>query len=843
MRVVNRRIAASLAAAAAMFAAPFAQAVQFQIGEDINGTLNSVFTAGAGIRMEDRSVNNVGKANLDPNVCGGTAQSCQGVFKDQTHPARTLARSPGQAFLNADDGNWNYDRGDLTQAVFKVTQDVSLTWGDYGFFGKWLYFYDFVNNNFTEFHPNLITNENKGRTGCGPNSNSTCTNNTTFTTAYGPGEPTYLKRTDGETLRQIGTDLQIFDYYIFGSNTLPIGENGHNFSWKLGSQTLNWGESTALVINSVNQVNPVNANNLFRVGFDLSELFTPTRMAFLSTDIVEGVTLETYYGFEWKPLEIPAAGSFFSFADLSSYNGGPQGSSISFGGPAEDPDVCTVPSNGTNPNSGCGSPTNNPLSGLTGTALTIRRLGDHNPSQTGQYGLSVKYFADWLNNGTQLSFYFENYHSKLPYVSFMSSDESCARMGDNGSNPGGGANINATSGPELIAACPGLPVITGDPATSTSNAVPIDTVRYQVEYPENIRLFGASFNTTLGDFSLQGELSYRPNLPLQIDLQDLTFLALQPMLSRCHDTSGPCTGTTGGLSSVDNVQYGSSDFQPYPGVTAYNDTFDLGVGAADGSARSFPSFIGAYRGIPAGEQPANSYIRGWERFGVWQMDLGATYVEGATDNVIGADQVIWLFELGAQFVPGLPGTDVLQIEAPNTNYHASAGADGTMSGNMKQDCASTVDCNYNGYNPQTGQFYSNAGDAHPCTQAVLDATTAQAQQGCGDGLRFNPHQEPAEGYADKFSTGIVIVNLTRYESVFPGISFAPITIFQWDVKGTSVDVASQFTEGRKDITFLFETRYKESLSFTLGYLFFTGGHGYNTQSDRDQALGYVKYQF
>jgi hypothetical protein len=127
-------------------------------------------------------------------------------------------------------------------------------------------------------------------------------------------------------------------------------------------------------------------------------------------------------------------------------------------------------------------------------------------------------------------------------------------------------------------------------------------------------MYGFSFNTTVGDISLQGEIAYRPNMPLQVDTQDLTFHALGPMLSRCHDPGplgiGTCTGTAGGLSDVDNVNYGPSDFIPYPGVTAYDDTFDLAIGAAVGSARSFPNFIGAYRGVAAGETPPNSYIRG-----------------------------------------------------------------------------------------------------------------------------------------------------------------------------------------------------------------------------------------
>jgi len=840
--MLYRTKAPALIAAMTAITATAAEAISFEIGDDISGTLNSVVTVGGGVRMEGRSVNLVGKGNLNPNVCGGIAQSCQGVFRDQTHPAETLVAAPGQAFLNADDGNWNYDEGDLTQAVFKVTQDLSVSYGEYGFFAKWLYFYDFVNNDFTEFHPNWITRENEARVGCDAD-DAPCNNVTGFDRAYGPGEPTYRKRSDGEVLRQIGTDLQMFDWYVFGSSPLPFTE-GREFSWKVGNQTINWGESTALVINSVNQVNPVNANNLFRVGFDLSELFVPTGMVFVSTELLEAATIEAFYGYEWKPVEIPAPGSFFSFADLGT-NNAIDYASISFGGPAEEPDICGTgapPAGGDaafdyyNPFSGCGSPTNNPLSGLTGTSLRIQRLADNEPRDTGQFGFSFKYFADWLNNGTELAFYFMNYHSKLPYVSFYSTVASCARAEGNGS---GG---DATNGIELLSLCddasdgPGtnLPVAqtTAEGArTATRNAVPIDTVRYRLEYPENIQLYGFSFNTTLGDFSIQGEVAYRPNMPLQVDLQDLTFHALGPMLARCHDplgSSGPCEGTTTGVSQVDNQNYGSSDFIPYPDWASrfpelaayaaanpcpsnqggYCDTFDLGVGAGVGSARSFPSFVGAYRGVAAGETPPNSYIRGWEEFDVYQFNLGATYVQGATDNVIGADQLIWLFEIGAQWVPDLPGTEQLQIEAPGTFYHASAGADGSMTGNYAQDCAATPDCNYG-----------------------------------PDGLRFNPHQEPADGFADDFSAGYVIVSLIRYESVFPGVSFAPFTLFQHDVVGTSTDVAAQFTEGRKDVTFAFEVRYKESMSFVPGYMWFTGGGPYNLQKDRDQAFAYVKYLF
>jgi hypothetical protein len=818
MLVAFKRVVSGLAVTVAVTAVPAVHALTFDLdyGDGVSGVLNTVVTAGVGVRMQNRSSDLVAKGNLDPTVCGEHFQSCQGVFRDQHHPAARLASAPGQATYNADDGNLNYDRYDLTQGVFKVTQDINLTYGNFGFFAKWLYFYDFVNNDFTNYHPNRITPENVDQVGTtgGPN-------NTLFSRVYGPGGVVHEKRSDGEVLRQIGTDLQWFDAYFYGS--LPLFAD-RELIFKLGRQTVNWGESTVLLINSVNQANPINANNLGRVGFDLSELFVPTGMAFISTQLFDSATIEFFYGYEWKPVEIFAPGSFLSFLDIGT-NNAIDFVGFNFGTPAEDPYQL-------------GFPAENPLSGLTNTTTAIKRMPDNTPKDSGQFGLALKYFADWLNNGTEISLYFMNYHSKLPYVSFFASDMSCARQGADHSQDGG-MDIDATNGIELLLACPDLPLVHNqftddDPGAATSDAVPFDTVRFRLEYPENIQMYGISFNTTWGDWSFQGEVAYRPDMPLQVDAEDLAFHSVGPTLGSCHRPDAGCSGTSGGAGAGPDgseVTYESSDFTPYPGsgVTAYPDTFDLAAGAGVGSARSFPSFIGAWRGVEPGETPPNSYIRGWEYFDVWQFNLGATYVQGATEwlpSLIGADQMIWLFELGVQWVPGLPGTDRLQIEAPGTFYHASAGADGSGTGNYRQDCAHTPDCHYSGVRPD-GSTFGDPG---------INGTY-------GDGLRFNPHQENHDAYADKFSTGYAIVNLTRYESVFPGISFQPITIFMHDVHGTSTDAAAQFTHGRMDVIFLFETRYREALSFYVGYNWITGGGKYNLQRDRDQALMYLKYQF
>lgn len=856
-----------------------AHAVEFTLpyGEEgITGVLNSTITAGAQWRMQERSQSLVGKANLDPNVCGRKAdgtplyQSCQGLFRTQTYPAARLSEVPGQFSNNFDDGNLNYDKGDLTQAPIKLTQDLTLNYGDYGFFARALYFYDLVNNDFTENHPNRITNDNYLRVGNAvtalqnlplPRTDSRPCDaarnplGLPCSILYGPGAQVNSKRSDSATLRQIGQNLQLLDAVFYGKAPLPFDRE---LTYKLGRQTINWGESTLLVINSVNQAQPVNANNFLRTGFAVEEVFTPQTSAFGSFEPFENATIEAYYQFEWQPVEIPAPGSYFSFADLGTDNAG-NFATVSFGGAAEDAD-------------GRGRLIDNPLSGLTDTSLQAQRLPDNEPDRFGlsnQYGISLKYYAEWLNSGTELGLYFMNYHSKLPYISTYASIDSCGRY--------------SRSTLQFLADCPGIPLLASltnpndpdsyriDPATGQTktvndySAVPFDSAKLQFEYPKNIKMLGVSFNTTLGEYSIQGEVAYRPNMPLQVDLEDLLFGAFGPTLSLCQNpTVGgtPCAGTgngtglalgalppqlqaalgplvdslggninaVGGIGTDANgnpVLYPGSDYvidaNGTPG--AYNDTFDLLVGHMTGSSRSFPSFIIPYRGGAVGENPGSDptrpydhnnpgYIRGYEQLGVYQFNFGATQVLGATDNWIGADQILGVLEVGGTWIPDLPPLDVLQFEAPGTYTHASAGADGS------------------------GSYYTDATRRQACS------TNPTCSYG-PDGLRFNPHQADLSLYPDKFSWGYRIISIIRYESVFPGISFQPQIIWQHDMNGTAPQpLDTNFVEGRKTASINFEVRYKSSLSINPGYTWFTGGKGAsNLYRDRDFAQLYVRYQF
>ncbi|MDH4558991.1 DUF1302 domain-containing protein [Pseudomonas sp. BN417] len=120
----------------------------------------------------------------------------------------------------------------------------------------------------------------------------------------------------------------------------------------------------------------------------------------------------------------------------------------------------------------------------TGGTLFIPRAGDRDARDSGQFGVALRWFVTELND-TEFGAYAMNYHSRGPVFS----------------------TIRTTT--------PSAAIIPGAPGA-----------RYFIEYPEDIRLYGLSFQTNVEGTSLAGEVSFRPNMPLQINSTDLSFAAL-----------------------------------------------------------------------------------------------------------------------------------------------------------------------------------------------------------------------------------------------------------------------------------------------------------------------------
>lgn len=113
--------------------------------------------------------------------------------------------------------------------------------------------------------------------------------------------------------------------------------------------------------------------------------------------------------------------------------------------------------------------------GAAGT--TLQRAVDQSPDDDGQFGIDIKWYVEALND-TEFGFIAANYHSRVPYGS-------------------------------------GFAFVTTP-----------DTGQYFADYPEDIRLFGLTMETTVGDWSFGAEWAYRPNMPLQLDEVELFYAGL-----------------------------------------------------------------------------------------------------------------------------------------------------------------------------------------------------------------------------------------------------------------------------------------------------------------------------
>lgn len=778
-----RRAAWLLAMLAASAPAPALEGAWDLGGDSLQAVLNTGLQLGAQWRVESRAADLVGKANLNPELCpvapNGAGTSCLAHLAqaDPAHAPGALnlnsyvgegpaanqvaIDAPGQFSTNADDGNLNFDPGDLTQAVARLNSDLTLHWGEFTLFARGHAYFDPVNEGRAVWHPNAGTEAYVERTGLYRGAR---------------GDAVKIPATAAAD-RQLGLDLRLLDLNL--STRLPLpGERQLNL--QIGRQSINWGESTLLIVNSLNTFSAPNVNALYRPGFlELSEVLRPVDALRLSTALSGELTLEAFYQYRWESAEIAPPGSYLSTVDVGSGNAADR-FYLGFGKVAENPYRLSLPDELM-------------LSALTDSHGTPELLPERAARDGGQFGVSLQYYAEGLGNGTTLALYAARYHSRLPYLSFYAGQYGCAS--------GPSAPTPAAEGPgkylsdmaSLLLACPGadaalvlesaLPVGLAPPVRdqrigADGNALPIGTVQARLEYPEDIALFGFSFNTTVGDWALQGEIAYRPDAPLQVDDTDLGFAALQSSFPRGSGSGGADDRFDVGL----------------PGVGV--------IAQLPGARLAIPDFVSAYRGRdPLSYQPGE-YIRGWENFATAQYNLGATYVLGP-DNGLGADQILFIGELGATQVFDLPSLDRLQIEGPATFTHASAGIDGSGA---------------------DGSAQSNSG--------VIGSS----------GLRFNPTQQ-REGFADAFAWGYRLIGLFRYESVWPGISLSPSLVWMHDVQGTAPGPGENFVAGRKNLIASLETRFGASWGWTLGYSAFFGGGSHNLLRDRDFLQTAVRWTF
>ncbi len=672
---------------------------------DLTGKAQAQISTGFAIRTEERNSKFIGKLNLP-----GQEQFCEDkpVFPPRSAPGRsciTVAGNadylalPGFAGLNNDNGNLNYDKGDLVSSSFRFAPRLQLTHPLFGVDLSAIAFYDPVNYDFTEYHPNNFEDNNGF-------------------------QPRHTKRSQ-EGRREIGLGLRLLDAFVSTDVPLP---GDRELSIKLGNQLLSLGTSSTLVLNGLNTVNPPDANLRFVPGSDIRDVFQRVPLGVVSTSLTEAASVLAFYQFQWKPVRVPPIGSFFSVSDI--IGAGDPYIMLLNGKNREDPDNLVGEQERTQGNANL----------LSDAGRTVFLGKPNKPRDGGEYGFNFNYLAGWLNN-TGFDFTYLNLHSRLPTISFLASAEGCTNR--------------STNQAEALASCQGFRLV-----PTGIEPLPIDTVRPFLDYARNIHSLGFSFSTNLGTVSWTGEVVYRPNQPLQVDAVDVGFAALQP--------------------------------------TFPSNSLDFGVVTIPGDRVAIPDYLETvYRGnsnvLPG------AYVRGYERFQTLTYNTSFLFLLGASDQPFGADQMIFFVELGAYQIIGLPSLDRLQIASPGTQFHHSAGVDGTGT---------------------------------PTPQQTEDAPD----------IRLNPRFQEG-GFATSLSYGYRVLSQLTYENVLPNLRMAPQFSFFHDVGGRGPQPTAEFVEGRIQATAGINAVFDNALSTTLRYSWFFGGGLRNPLADRDSVQLSLSYDF
>ena len=132
-----------------------ANALEYEWG-DFTFSGKSFFTVGAGVRTQSRADSLIYKLNIEGQQTLCQEDDCVSLTGDPA-PNQRLVNAKGDFSQHLfDDGNLNYDKGDLFTGLVKLNTDWSITWDDWLFKFNVIAFYDHVNYDFTETHPNSL---------------------------------------------------------------------------------------------------------------------------------------------------------------------------------------------------------------------------------------------------------------------------------------------------------------------------------------------------------------------------------------------------------------------------------------------------------------------------------------------------------------------------------------------------------------------------------------------------------------------------------------------------------------------------------------------------------------
>jgi len=549
-----------------------AEAADFKLGS-VDVKFDNTVSFGLGIRTSGRDCSFIGLDNGGCTSTGNVRSNNQGKGGN------------GYEFqVNFDDGNINTGRWEPYSIVAKLVSELELRYENYGAFIRGKFYYDYWGSE--------ELGRNGGRFGMRPLSDA--------------WRGTQVRKANNGA----GHGAKLLDAFVFAN--WNMGDS--SLSLRAGNQVVNWGESL-FIQGGVNSFLPIDVGAIRTPGSELRDAYQPAPMLYASLTLPDGFGLEGFYQLASMRTTLDSCGTFFSTND-----GFCQGGAYIMNG----------------------FEYNHPVAALGGApsqlvpGLILPRIESQYARNSGQFGVKGSYFADWLNDGTDLALYFVNFHSPMPIGTFTAT-----------TTPFNAAQVCAGVGVPLAApaaACLSPAVV---PAILLAGA----GSKYSLtQYPEDIRMFSMSFNTSLSDFlflggtALSGEFSYSPNMAFQVadtevNANDLALVKLDALAA---------VAAAGGT------------------------VMDANIAAA---LAGTSTLLTSGRALT----PRGAVIRGYDRENVITGQISTISTLQGSNPVtefLGADTVPILFNLGFQALPNLDSRYLLVPRG--SAYHYNALVDGLL---------------------------------------------------------------------------------------------------------------------------------------------------------------------
>ena len=313
---------------------------------------SSTISRGGPVRLGKPLRDTVGNDN------GGNVPIGAGPGSQMNGPGNDAAANPDFNFLNGDDGNLNYKRGDITSLALKGTHEFGLKTTDgWRALARGTWVKDFKA-------------DDTRRTELSSEARKIAVNNATLLDAW------------------VSKDFKVFD--------------NRNATLRVGNQVMSWGEDI-FIIGGINSINAFDLRKLHTPGTLVKEILRPAPMASLNMGLTDTLSAEAYYQWKWNAFRFDPVGTFFSGADVvgaGQRNAYIPSSVLSGFG------LCVPP-----------TPCGDIGTGIQEGINVVPFEPDRKPPKGKQFGLSMRFKPKGAD--TEYAVYYERYHDKLPFTTLF----------------------------------------------------------------------------------------------------------------------------------------------------------------------------------------------------------------------------------------------------------------------------------------------------------------------------------------------------------------------------------------------------------------------------------------